>query len=67
MNNLKEEFEMLSLEGLCTFVPPSYMEGFAEKHPSIVFEARKYGKQMEDAMALEECGRLLYYFLKKKG
>jgi ubiquinone/menaquinone biosynthesis C-methylase UbiE len=26
-------FEVLSVEGLCTIVPPSYIEGFAEKHP----------------------------------
>ena len=29
----KKEFELLRVEGLCTFVPPSYIEGFAEKHP----------------------------------
>jgi ubiquinone/menaquinone biosynthesis C-methylase UbiE len=26
-------FDLLGVEGLCTFVPPSYIEGFAEKHP----------------------------------
>jgi hypothetical protein len=26
-------FRHLSTEGLCTIVPPSYIEGFAEKHP----------------------------------
>jgi ubiquinone/menaquinone biosynthesis C-methylase UbiE len=26
-------FELLGLEGLCTLVPPSYIEGFAEKYP----------------------------------
>lgn len=31
--HLKESFEMIALEGLCTIVPPSYMVGFAEKHP----------------------------------
>jgi ubiquinone/menaquinone biosynthesis C-methylase UbiE len=30
---LKKDFKLLSLEGLCTFVPPSYIENFAEKHP----------------------------------
>jgi ubiquinone/menaquinone biosynthesis C-methylase UbiE len=29
---LKADFEVLGVEGLCTFVPPSYMENFAEKH-----------------------------------
>jgi ubiquinone/menaquinone biosynthesis C-methylase UbiE len=31
--NLKKEFDLLSLEGLCTLVPPSYIENFSEKHP----------------------------------
>ena len=33
VNRLKEEFEVLGIEGLCTIVPPSYIEGFAEKRP----------------------------------
>ncbi|GAA4736672.1 class I SAM-dependent methyltransferase [Flavisolibacter ginsenosidimutans] len=34
-NCLKENFALQKLEGLCTLVPPSYMEGFAEKHPKL--------------------------------
>lgn len=30
---LKDSFEQIKLEGLCTIVPPSYIEQFAEKHP----------------------------------
>lgn len=33
IKHLKNDFDLLDLEGLCTLVPPSYMEGFAEKHP----------------------------------
>ncbi|HUB60518.1 MAG TPA: class I SAM-dependent methyltransferase [Puia sp.] len=33
IRNLGPQYELLSVEGLCTLVPPSYMEGFAEKHP----------------------------------
>jgi ubiquinone/menaquinone biosynthesis C-methylase UbiE len=33
VNRLKDQFDLLSIEGLCTIVPPSYIEGFAEKHP----------------------------------
>ncbi|HEY6899966.1 MAG TPA: class I SAM-dependent methyltransferase [Puia sp.] len=29
------DFELLGLEGLCTVVPPSYMEGFAGKRPKL--------------------------------
>ena len=34
-NYLKDSFDLVSLEGLCTLVPPSYLEGFAEKYPKI--------------------------------
>jgi ubiquinone/menaquinone biosynthesis C-methylase UbiE len=30
---MKRKYSRLELEGLCTIVPPSYMEGFPEKHP----------------------------------
>jgi hypothetical protein len=30
-----KNFELLSMEGLCTLVPPSYMENFAERHSKI--------------------------------
>ena len=33
--HLRNSFDMISLEGLCTLVPPSYLEGFAEKNPKI--------------------------------
>jgi ubiquinone/menaquinone biosynthesis C-methylase UbiE len=31
--NLKKDFDLVSIEGLCSIVPPSYIENFAEKHP----------------------------------
>ncbi|HEY2581442.1 MAG TPA: class I SAM-dependent methyltransferase [Mucilaginibacter sp.] len=33
VNRLKNQFDVLGVEGLCTLVPPSYIEGFVEKHP----------------------------------
>ncbi len=33
--HLADSFKKMDLEGLCTLVPPSYMEGFAEKHPGL--------------------------------
>lgn len=35
IQQLQYDFDLLALEGLCTLVPPSYMEGFAEKHPKL--------------------------------
>lgn len=45
-HRLKNEFELLGIEGLCCLVPPSYIEGFAEKHPV----AYKYLVNMEDKL-----------------
>ncbi len=35
INHLQDQFDLLAVEGLCTLVPPSYLEGFAEKHPKM--------------------------------
>jgi len=35
IKTLKDDFELVKLEGLCTVVPPSYIEGFAEKYPKL--------------------------------
>ncbi|MGZ3847574.1 MAG: class I SAM-dependent methyltransferase [Flavisolibacter sp.] len=41
---LSPEFELLSVEGLCTIVPPSYLKDFGLKHP-VLFG---YLKKMEE-------------------
>lgn len=33
IHHMKDAFELVSVEGLCTLVPPSYLENFAEKYP----------------------------------
>ncbi len=35
IDHLEKDFELLQAEGLCTFVPPSYISHFAEKHPRV--------------------------------
>jgi ubiquinone/menaquinone biosynthesis C-methylase UbiE len=35
INALRNEFTPVAVEGLCTIVPPSYIEGFPEKHPRL--------------------------------
>ncbi|MES2110220.1 MAG: class I SAM-dependent methyltransferase [Bacteroidota bacterium] len=44
--HLKDNFDLVDLEGLCTIVPPSYIEGFAEKHP----KAYNFLKNKEDKL-----------------
>ena len=46
VDQLKGSFNLLGLEGLCTIVPPSYIEGFAEKHPA----AYQFLKRWEDKL-----------------
>jgi ubiquinone/menaquinone biosynthesis C-methylase UbiE len=46
INQLKGQFDLLGVEGLCTIVPPSYIEGFAEKHPAVY----KFLKSKEDKL-----------------
>ena len=43
--HIDPSFELVSLEGLCTIVPPSYIEHFGEKHPRLF----SFLKKREDA------------------
>ncbi len=44
INAMKKSFHVLSVEGLCTLVPPSYLENFPNKRPSLF----KWLKKKED-------------------
>lgn len=44
---LGHSFRMEKLEGLCTIVPPSYMEGFAEKHPKLFRRLVKWEQKLK--------------------
>ncbi|MDN5289484.1 MAG: class SAM-dependent methyltransferase [Mucilaginibacter sp.] len=44
INTLQQSYKVVGLEGLCTLVPPSYIEDFAEKHP----KAYQFLKNKED-------------------
>ncbi len=46
INTLHKSFTVLGIEGLCTIVPPSYIDGFAEKHPA----AYSFLKNKEDKL-----------------
>ncbi len=35
VRNMRDTYEVLSVEGLCTLVPPSYLENFPTKRPSL--------------------------------
>jgi ubiquinone/menaquinone biosynthesis C-methylase UbiE len=61
IKRLADEFDLLSVEGLCTIVPPSYIEGFAEKHP----RAYHFLKNKEDKLKSRWPWRLVgdYYII----
>ena len=46
VRHLAPEFDLVDLEGLCTIVPPSYIEHFAEKRPALY----KWLCRMEDRL-----------------
>jgi ubiquinone/menaquinone biosynthesis C-methylase UbiE len=35
LKHMRHEFDCIGLEGLCTLVPPSYVEGFGSKYPRL--------------------------------
>ncbi len=44
IKNMKDEYDVLAVEGLCTLVPPSYLENFPKKRPGLF----KWLKERED-------------------
>ncbi|RKR83537.1 ubiquinone/menaquinone biosynthesis C-methylase UbiE [Mucilaginibacter gracilis] len=46
ISTLQYNFNVLNVEGLCTLVPPSYIENFAEKHP----KSYDFLKRLEDKL-----------------
>jgi ubiquinone/menaquinone biosynthesis C-methylase UbiE len=65
---LKNNFRLLDLEGLCSLVPPSYLEHFPEKHPALYRFLAKSEDRLKSKWPWKFIGD--YYILvlqKKKG
>ncbi|MBS1529885.1 MAG: class I SAM-dependent methyltransferase [Bacteroidetes bacterium] len=67
IRRLKDEFDLLGLEGLCTIVPPSYMEGFAEKHPSTYKFLRRKENHLKSQWPWRLIGDYYIISMRKKG
>jgi hypothetical protein len=65
--HLKESFNVVSLEGLCIFVPPSYTTGFAEKHPKIYSLLKKIEEKLKSKWPWRNIGDYYIITLQKKG
>ena len=64
IHRLKNSFEIYGLEGLCTIVPPSYIEHFPEKYPRSYKFFKKKEEQLKDVWPWKSIGD--YYILSMK-
>jgi len=67
IDRLKNEFDLVGLEGLCTIVPPSYIEGFAEKHPRSYKFLRKWESRLKTKWPWRVIGDYYIISMKKRG
>lgn len=66
IKRLNEEFELIGLEGLCTIVPPSYIEGFAEKYPSAFKFLRRWENKLKAKWPWKYIGDYYIISMRKK-
>lgn len=66
INTLKNDFELVDMEGLCTIVPPSYIEGFAEKHPRLYANLKKLEGKYKRTWPWKYTGDYYIITLRKK-
>lgn len=59
-------FDIMATEGLCTLVPPSYIEGFAEKHPRIYAWLLKKEERLRYTWPWRSIGDYYIITLRKK-
>lgn len=61
-----KEFEPLAVEGLCTLVPPSYIESFAEKYPGIFTSLKSGENKLKNRRPWKYLGDYFIISLRKK-
>ena len=66
IKKLKKDFTLLSVEGLCTIVPPSYLENFPKKFPSIYNRLVKMENKWKSAWPWKSIGDYYIISLQKK-
>lgn len=65
-DSIKNEFEVLSVEGLCTIVPPSYFENFPHKLPRVYSWLQKLENKLKGTWPWKNTGDYFIITLKKK-
>ena len=63
---LRKEFEVAGIEGLCTLVPPSYIENFVERHPKKIQFLEKLEEKWKTKWPWRTIGDYYIISLKKK-
>jgi len=63
---LADSFEMIGLEGLCTIVPPSYIEHFAERYPGLYQMLCKKEDRLKGKWPWRNIGDYFIMTLRKK-
>ncbi|QKJ29922.1 class I SAM-dependent methyltransferase [Mucilaginibacter mali] len=66
INQTKADFVHLNTEGLCTIVPPSYIEGFAEKHPKKYQWLKKWEGRLKGTWPWKHIGDYFIITLQKR-
>jgi ubiquinone/menaquinone biosynthesis C-methylase UbiE len=67
VRKLGQAFDLLSVEGLCTIVPPSYIEHFAERHPVLYRWLRDREDRWKERWPWKYIGDYYIISLRKKG
>ena len=66
IENLKDSFDVLTIEGLCTLVPPSYLENFPAKRPSLFNWLKEKENKWKSKWPWKSIGDYYIISLKKK-
>lgn len=66
LKHTHKDFELLKLEGLCTIVPPSYIEHFGEKYPRLFSRLKKLEKKFSASWPWNVVGDYYIITLHKK-
>lgn len=66
-DRIKDHFELIAIEGLCTIVPPSYIEHFAEKYPRVYRALTKKEDQLKKRWPWKNIGDYYIISFRKTG
>jgi hypothetical protein len=66
INALKEDFELLDVEGLCSIVPPSFFEHFSEKRPLLFSFLKKWENRLKNRWPWKYIGDYYIISFRKK-